>query len=302
MGKPTTAESTGSKSADVSNPQAQLEAAAAKRKEWFAKQKEKGEAILKKTYGKLPFMFFLLLCAFSLFSIKASAIMTAGLYIFSHDGRFSGREDGNVLMRNNRTRKWVFPAIVRNAYTMTARGILSVLSSGYRGLSASDIASWLATEYTNSNRFGLANVVKGKNAYVGLNTNLVNIGVAPNTTAPAFSSVPGITAIPVVTMVASTGVQTFAFSPSPTDATVTHELYATKPLSAGITKPSKSAFRLIDIVPPGSTTPYNFASTYVAKYGAITTLAGQKVFLQLYAVNIVTGQRVPSVGASGVIA
>lgn len=263
---------------------------AAERKKYFASLKSGKVAVIATLV-----IFTIVTLAF------APAVALAGLYIFADNGKKSGRADGNVYMRNGRTRGFKVPALVRNSYTMTQRGIFAVLSAAYRGLTPAEIDAWMNFSYQSSNRFGQAITIRGKQAYVALNANLIDTGNATLTSPPVLTDVPAIMTVSAVNMDASAGTMTFAFSASPTDANITHLLFATKPLSNGITRPSKSAYRLVDLVPSGSTTPYDFASAYITKFGAITSSAGNKVFIQLYGVQNNTGQKIPSVGASGVI-
>lgn len=238
--------------------------------------------------------------AFSIAAATGSASF-AILYLFAFNGKVSGRMDGNVLMRNGRGRGFAVPALIRNGYTMTARGIFSVLSSAYRGLGSLTIDAWRAFTMDATNRFGQPIEVKGKDAYVRLNANLINIGQATITSPPVLAGVDSITDVSGLAMDASADTLTFSFSVSPTATGVSHKLFATRPLSAGITRPSASEFRQVDVVPSGSTTPYDFSTAYINRFGSINGQAGNKIFIQLFGVNETTGQMTPSVGASGVI-
>lgn len=255
----------------------------------------------KRNRQKVVAIVVLAVAAIAILGAPAAGGSFAFLYIFGQFGKFSGRMDGDVMMRNGRGRGFVVPALVRNTYTMTARGLLSILSSGYRALTAAQVAAWRAFTMDSSNRFGQTVAVKGKDAYVRLNANLINIGQATIVTPPVLGAVDGITDVSTVAVDASAQTAVFVFGVSPTAANTSHKLFATRPLSNGITRPSASEFRLIDVIPTGSATPYDFAAAYIAKFGALTGTAGNKIFIQLYAVNDTTGQMTPSVGASGVI-
>lgn len=255
----------------------------------------------KRNREKVGAVLILLMTGWLWFIIESGRESLAFLYIFGQFGKFSGRMDGDVMMRNGRGRGFVVPALVRNGFTMTARGLFSILSSGYRALGSAAITAWSAFEMTTSDRFGRTVTLKGKDCYVRLNANLINIGQPTIGVPPVLGAVDGITDVPLVSIDASAQTATFTFSVSPTAGGVSHKLFATRPLSAGITKPAASEFRQIDVVPSGSTTPYDFAAPWIARFGSLLGQAGNKVFIQLYAVNEATGQMTPSVGASGVI-
>lgn len=245
----------------------------------------------------------LLFCVSLTISAYTAAASTsfAILYLFAFNGKVSGRMDGNVLMRNGRGRGFAVPALIRNGATMTARGIFSVLSSSYRGLGVIVIDSWRAFQMDATNRFGQPFKVSGKDAYVRLNANLINIGQPTITNPPVLGAVDGITSVTNVALDGTLDTLFFDFAASPTAAGVSHKLFATRPLSAGVTRPSASEFRQIDVMPSGSVFPYDFSLAYQNKYGSIIGQQSNKIFIQLYAVNEATGQMTPSVGASGVI-
>lgn len=240
-------------------------------------------------------------CIFGYLWHYSGCAALATLYMFAYNGKVSGRHDGNVLMANGRGRAYATPALVRNSYTMTARGILSLLSAGWRGLTQAEMASWNALQLPATNRLGQAITISGKDAYVRLNANLINVGSAPNTSAPTLADVPAIQAISAFTADASAGTLSITYSPTPTDTAVEHEIYATAPLSPGVFHPSRSAFRLVDVLFAATGSPYSFGTAYTNKFGAITLKAGSKIFIQLYGVENTTGQKIPSVGTSTVI-
>jgi len=230
------------------------------------------------------------------------AVSHALLYIFAFDGKMSGRMDGNVLMRNGRGRAFVVPALVRNSYTITARALFSQFSSGYNGLTPAQILAWSEFSMGVSNRMGQAKTIKGKDCYVRLNVNLTLVAGAPITNPPVLVGVTTPITSGTLTATAVTGVVSLAYAPSPTAGTTEHLVFATKPLRNSITKPSKSAYRLIGIITSGSATPFVATTAYAAKFGAITGLAGDKIFMSLTAIDNATGQAAPSVGVVATIA
>jgi len=229
----------------------------------------------------------------------ASGTAYAMLYSVANNGKFSGRADGNVYMRNGRIRAFTVPALVQNAYTSLQRSIFSGLSSGWNGLTDAQRRSFIdATGFFTSDRFGNQIPVKGKELYVRLNGNLTDIGMTLLTEAPIPEAIPGITSL-TATIDDSGNTFSLAFQPTPTDATVTHLVYATAQLSPGVYRPGASQFRLINVIDPSQATPVDINAAYVTKFGA--PLTGRKIFVKLVPVNINTGQAGIGIIASSIV-
>lgn len=230
--------------------------------------------------------------AISLYWSSSIDASSAILYLFAFNGKVSGRMDGNVLMRNGRGRGFTVPALVRNAYTVLQRALLSSLSSGWAALTDGERDSWLnVTNVFKSDRFGQQKAVKGKSLFVERNQNLINVGEPTITSYIPSDGVGAITAadpnIAVTTGVITT--LTIDVEPDPTPAGQTTLVFATAQLGAGINRPGQSAFRLIGAQAGGSASPLNVLAVYTAKYGAVAQ-SGTKIFFQLKPVNIETGQ------------
>ncbi len=220
----------------------------------------------------------------------------AMLYLMADNGKKSGRADGNVYMRNGRIRGFKVPALVQNAYTQTQRSSLSALSAAFRVLTAGQIAAWNATRgFFTSDRFGRSVEMTGKTLFVSLNTNIFNIGGTLITDPPLAGAVNGITNL--ITVAPTAIAFPLSFSPAPTDASVTHLIYATIGMSAGVSKPSKSSFRLVSTLAPASTSPKNIFTPYSLKFGA--PVVGQKYFVKLIPINTTTGQSGAAIVNSG---
>lgn len=223
----------------------------------------------------------------------------AMLYQIADNGLKSGRASGNVYMRNGRIRKMVVPALVQNGYTTPVRSLFSTLSSSWNDLTEAQRAGWnQSTSFFKSNRFAVQFPLKGKSLYVALNANLVNTGGTPVDDCPLPIQVNGITDLSFVAD-ESTPQITLTFTPTPTDGDVVHLVYATAPLSAGVSKPSNSAFRLIGTVPATTATGVTLNAEYVAKFGAYTD--GSKIFIKLIPVSISTGQAGAAIVASSIV-
>jgi hypothetical protein len=202
-------------------------------------------------------------------------------------------------MRNGVIRGMRVPSLVQNNFTQLQRGSLSQLSASWNSLTQAQMRTWnTARGFFASDRFGRSVEISGKTLYVRLNQNLFNIGQAPIVVAPVPTAVNGITNL---SFVVDDSANTFAltFAPTPTAAGVIHLIFATAQLSAGTFRPSKSAYRLINILPAATATGEDINSSYVAKFGAPVT--GNKIFIKLIPVNMLTGQAGPAIAADSVV-
>src|SRR5262245_32873673 len=109
---------------------------------------------IKKLRKLIPLLAFLtgsgIIAYFSLRSHPESLCM---LYLWANNGKMSGRADGNVYMRNGRTRGFRVPSLVRNAYTSLVRSIFTGFSQAFSNLTSDQILSWDNFSYVKSNRF-----------------------------------------------------------------------------------------------------------------------------------------------------
>lgn len=74
-----------------------------------------------------------------------------------------------------------------------------------------------------------------------------------------------------------------AFATSPLASGVKLAIYATKPLSAGVVRPSAKQFQLLAVSGAAATSPVNVLSAYTAKYGDL--VSGQKIFFRSIAIS-----------------
>lgn len=234
----------------------------------------------------------LLLFSTLLFTHAHHGIMTAALYIFANDGAISGRQSGSVKTRNGIERKFTVPRLVRNAYTTGARAALSLYSSLWNTLTFSERASWNnVTNVFKSNRFGVSFPLKGKQLFVERNINLTIVGISPILSYIPSAGVDGSIQDngTATTVAGALTVLTAVFSPSPTDTSVETKVFATAPMSAGTSRPSSSAYRLITVLTAGTTSPANILGAYSAKFGT-SCQPGQTIGVRFSSVNNTTGE------------
>lgn len=215
------------------------------------------------------------------------------LLINHPDGtQLSGRAGSVVHQRNGVRRNYVTPRLVQNGYTQPVRVRLGLLSAGWRALTQTEQDAWInLSGIFKSNRFGVPRPVKGKAAFVELNTNLINVGGTVITTPNPLADVPSITSATVVSDVSSATV-TATYATTPTDIGVIHLVFATPLLSSGVNRPRPSDFRQIGQIPANTASPYLGFADWTAKFGAL--IAGQKLFLKFIAINTTTGQASPA--------
>jgi hypothetical protein len=218
-------------------------------------------------------------------------IIIAMLYQFANNGKLSGRAEGNVYMRNGRIRGMTVPSLVNNPATAAARSLLAFQSNSWNGLSDDNRATWNnAVGFTKTDRFGRTVDLKGKNLYVSLNANIVNGGGTPIFDAPSSGAVYGPPTL-TITGSAGGGTLSLAWTGGAIPPDTAWLVFATGLKSPGTSRPGKSDFRLIQVLPAADVTPTSIATAYLAKFG--TLVAGKKIFVRVDPVLITTGQKGP---------
>lgn len=265
----------------------------------LASLKAKALKVLNNRIIKMLLLFTVLGLAYSM-DARAGATGTAMLYMIAENGKKSGRADGNVYMRNGRIRGMAIPSLVRNAATAAARNAFGTLSAAFRSLSQINQNSWIeARGFFKSDRFGRPVEITGKALYNWLNGNIVDIGGNPMLVAPAPEAV-GVVVIDAVAADDSANTVIVDLTDD-VPATTSVKVFATAQQGAGVNRPGDSAYRMIEILPAGTTTPVDISASYGARFGQPVT--GKKIFLKFVAVNENTGQAgVPSIGSTTVVA
>lgn len=205
--------------------------------------------------------------------------------------------NGTVFSKNrygSYTRTKVTPVNRRSSAQQKQRLQLGELSAGFRALKSEQIAAWNAAagDFQRTDIFGNKKTLTGQALYVGLNTNLLNIGASVISDPPAPSEMPlfsilEITASWVDGVVDDASVRLNA--PLGTDFKLL--IYATPPRSAG--RRFFSDFRLlspgIPIPPAGApAVNYDYGALYEQKFGLPAN--GTTIGFRLVAVNRKTGE------------
>ena len=205
------------------------------------------------------------------------------------DGR--GKIGGHVASKNRAgsyLRTKVTPVNLQSVAQTGVRNVFTGFAQGWRGLTEDQRAAWNAatSDYGRTDVFGDLKIPTGFNLYQRLNNNLQQIGVAALTLPPLPQSVE-VVAIGALSIAEVAATMSLAYTPSPGTNTKV-KVWATAPMSAGKSF-VKGSYRLISTFTGETASPLNLAAAYIDKFGSIG-VAGQKVFVQLQAVNETTGQ------------
>jgi hypothetical protein len=212
---------------------------------------------------------------------KFGAIIVAG----------SGKINGFVASKNRAgayLRTKVTPVNAQTSFQTNVRNRLSAISTAWRGLTAAQQLAWnnAVSLYKGTDIFGDIKTPSGFNLYQRLNNNLQLIGVAVITAPPLPVALPVITSGVLASVHA--GAMTLTFTVDPVITASVIEVYATAPLSAGVSF-VKSQFRAIGSMPTITSHVSTLTTIYNAKFGA-PSVAGQKIFVKLKQISNVTGQ------------
>lgn len=213
----------------------------------------------------------------------------------------SGKLGGHVASRNRggayfRTR--VTPVNPSTTYQAAARALLTTISQSWRALTAAQRAAWNAAvqDFARTDVFGNLKNPSGFNLYQRLNNNLVTVGSAQITSPPLVDDVYAPTSL---SLAAAAGAGTMVATYAPViPAGQAVKLFATPPQSPGVSF-VKSEYRLLEVIVAADVSPYDFDTSYTARFGAYA--AGQKVFVKFVGVNSVTGQEGVGVEASAIV-
>jgi hypothetical protein len=180
--------------------------------------------------------------------------------------------------------------INRRSSTQTAiRQYLAGFSSGWRGLTDAQRASWNsgAANFPQTDNLGQTIFLTGAQLYQRCQQNLKLVGGSATTTCPSPTSF-AVLALSSLTSDASAGTVSLAFSPTiPTGFQMV--VRATRPVSAGKSFFSNSAYRFLKAIAAASTSPQALGPEYVAIFGAITSSAGLRIGVEAFLVESATG-------------
>lgn len=216
------------------------------------------------------------------------------------DGR--GKIGGHVASKNRSgsyLRTKVTPVNPQTAAQLNVRNRFTDLSQAWRGLTDDQRTAWNAAvgDYAKTNVFGDIKNPTGAQLYQRLNNNLLNIGEAAISVPPIPGAVFSFTSFSFA-VDNSDGTMLLTFAPA-IPATDKILVFATPAVSPGKSYVANQ-LRQIDVLTTADLTGADIAPAWEAKFGAIPA-AGQKVILQVKAVNVDTGQAGVPLEASAII-
>lgn len=210
---------------------------------------------------------------------KFGAIVVAG----------SGKIGGHVASRNrfgSYFRTKVTPVNPQTESQSIVRNRFSAISGAWRSLESSARTSWnsVVSDFSKSDVFGDLRNPSGFNLYQRLNNNLITVSLPPIDIPPAVAVVDETA---IISLTATAAIQLFSLLLSgDVPSTSRMKVFATPNLSPGVSFVD-SEYRLISVQPEDSVTPQDLTSLYTNKFGPL--VAGQKVFVRVVFIDIVTG-------------
>jgi len=187
---------------------------------------------------------------------------------------------------------------------LTVRAIFTALTSAWRSLDPSSIATWVtnAALYPYKNKVGIASQYTGQQLYMKLNSTLMQSGLPQQTicTSPV-TLIPTIqgtyTASQLTALLAMSNYKFLTNGIVPEGQAVA--VYATAPLSAGINVAPASAYRKIYVAASGfdfNTVPSSllvqtgYENVFTANWSAQPANLGKQIFFKFKDISTVNGQ------------
>lgn len=192
------------------------------------------------------------------------------------------RNKGGAVIRNR-----IVPINKRSALQTQRRQVLASFAAQWRGLTQAQRDGWnsAAANFPVQDSLGQTIFLSGEQLYIRCNTNLTLISQSTISDAPVPTS---FAVVALGASVISSAASTVAFTPDPVPAGYNLVIRATPQLSPGRNFAPQSAFRFIQAEAAAATSPADIATSYEALFGD-TFVAGQKVFIEAYLVEIASG-------------
>ena len=215
----------------------------------------------------------------------------------------SGKIQGSVMGKGRSgatVRVRVKPVNPRTNKQIAQRSKFSTRTAAWRSLTAAQQLAWNAAADSGAfplkNTLGITFQPTGAQLYNQLNLNIVKVGGTAITDPPQKAEIPAIL-LGALTAADGTPALSQVFTGT-LGADHSLAVYATAPLSPGISRPGKSKFRYLATY--NSTSPANLLSNYQALYG--DPVAGQKIFIYAETVAELTGATAQAGSSVAVVA
>lgn len=199
-----------------------------------------------------------------------------------------GKAGGSVFSKNRGgayVKNKVTPVNGNTPAQQAVRASLAFFAQGWRGLSDDQRRSWTegSVNFPMTNVFGDQYFLSGNMLFNRLNSNLAKVGQSALSACPSPEEVPEATAT-----IGTWSPISLELDLPATDADTALMVRATAGLSAGVSN-FKSKLRDVRVIAPSTTAgPVDIYALYSAKFGA--PVAGTRIGIAVYAVNVNTGQ------------
>lgn len=195
----------------------------------------------------------------------------------------SGSIDGVTYSRNTfgaYARARAVPVNPNTPDQTAARTLLTSLSQQWRTLTATERNGWntAAQSVVRQNALGESYSPTGQQLYVGVNSNLTNVGSSTVSSAPTLDAAPELVGLSVTSSVAGTILELDWTSIVGTGNWL---VYATPAVSAGINFFRSSLYKLITTFDDTATSPLNIESDYSSVFPYTSTQVGSAVGILL---------------------
>lgn len=211
--------------------------------------------------------------------------------------------NGSVFSKNRYggyVRTKVTPVNPQTIFQQLSRSLLSTNSQAWRGLTESQREAWIAAaaNFPFTDIYGNTKILSGSALYVKFNTNLLRASGTPISDPPSPVALP-VTLAGALTAAAGTPALSLAFDTTPVPADFALQVYATPNITPGRSF-VKNQYRLVSTLAAAATSPANLLADYSDRFG--NPVAGQKIFVKIAAVSLITGQLGTASSAMAVVA
>jgi len=217
------------------------------------------------------------------------------------DGR--GKIGGHVASKNRGgayLRTKVTPVNPQTSFQAIARARITNNSQNWRGLTQTQRNAWnsAVSNWQKTDIFGDLKNPSGINLFVRLNSNITEAGGSAITIPPLPGTVVGPLTI-TLTAAAGTPAISLAWTGGAIPADTAWVVRMTPQVSPGKNF-VKSLYRNLVVLPAADATPTSVLTEYNARFG--TLVAGQKIFVEVIAIALLTGVKSTPISTSVIVA
>ncbi|HMG14044.1 MAG TPA: hypothetical protein VK590_01285 [Saprospiraceae bacterium] len=221
-------------------------------------------------------------------------------YIFSDNGKKSGKADATVFMRNGVSRDWIYPNNTYSDLKQFQIECISFYSSQWQFLTQDEMILWQNYSYTHHDSFYNNIVVKGAQAFIGTNSNMAlkflnNSTIyftSPNQRSRPFENITNL----------STSIDSVNYLITCDTSLVLRDvaLYTSDNLSPGVFKPRRCDFYFCTFIDLNSGSA-DVTSAMSTRLGT-SPISGSKIFTRLIPFDRVSGTYATAFQVSSIVA